>query len=167
MKALFAALLQDTSVSRIQECFGRKQAQSFVYGLAGSQKHAVFAACYDRQPGTMVIVTHSHEALADWREDLTSLLPEVPVLELPETDLVNFSAAAKSVELSAKRMDVLGRLMRKEPVIVLARAAAAVQKPTAARLNRMVRSFTDVSFIFGCDALDRLSSPDPKPQAGR
>ena len=128
MKALFAALLQDTSVSRIQECFGRKQAQSFVYGLAGSQKHAVFAACYDRQPGTMVIVTHSHEALADWREDLTSLLPEVPVLELPETDLVNFSAAAKSVELSAKRMDVLGRLMRKEPVIVLARAAAAVQK---------------------------------------
>ena len=128
MKALFAAMLQDSSVAKIADCFAQKQAQSFVYGLAGSQKHAVFAACYEERPGTMVILTHSHEALADWREDLMAMLPQVPVVELPETDLISFSAAAKSIELSAKRMDVLGRLMRKEPVIVLAKASAAVQK---------------------------------------
>ncbi len=128
MKALFAALLQDSSVQKIDRCFAAERAQSFVYGLAGSQKHVIFAACYEHAPRPMVIVTHNQESVADWREDLSALLPEVPLVELPELDIMTFSAAARSVELSAKRMDVLGRLMRKEPVIVLAKAAAAVQK---------------------------------------
>lgn len=128
MKALFAAMRQDHSVAQIGSCFAKKQAQSFVYGLAGSQKHAVFAAAYDASPRPLVIVVHDHETLAEWQEDMASLLPGVPVVELPELDIMTFSAAAKSVELSARRMDVLGRLMRREPVVVLATAAAAVQK---------------------------------------
>ena len=128
MKALFAAMRRDSSVAQIGSCFAKEKAQSFVYGLAGSQKHAVFAAAYEAAPRPLVVVVHEHEALAEWQEDLAALLPEVPVVELPELDILTFSAAAKSVELSAKRMDVLGRLMRQEPVIVLATAAAAVQK---------------------------------------
>lgn len=128
MDALFAAMRDDPSVARIASCFARKRAQSFIYGLAGSQKHAIFAASFAAAPRTTVILTHNKETLEEWREDLAALLPEVPVIELPELDVLTFSAAARSVELIARRMDVLGRLMREERIIVLARAAAAVQK---------------------------------------
>jgi transcription-repair coupling factor (superfamily II helicase) len=128
MEALFAAMREDSQIGRAHGCFARKQAQSFVYGLAGSQKHAVFAACCAKTPRTMVIITYSHEALEDWRQDLAALLPQVPIIELPETDLMTISAAARSIELAARRMDVLGRLIRHERIIVLANAAAAVQK---------------------------------------
>jgi len=76
----------------------------------------------------MVIVTNNQEILENWRADLTALLPETAIVELPQLDVVNFSAAAKSRTQAARRLDVLGRLMRQEKVIVLATAAAAVQK---------------------------------------
>ena len=128
MDALFAAMRADPSVARIASCFVRKRAQSFIYGLAGTQKHAVLAAAFAAAPRTTVILAHNKETLEEWRENLASLLPEVPVVELPELDVLTFSAAARSVELIARRMDVLGRLIRGERVIVLAKAAAAVQK---------------------------------------
>ena len=128
MEALFTAMREDAQVERFAGCFERVQGQSLVYGLAGAQKYAIFAACYAKAPRTMVVVTQNREALEEWRQDLTSLLPEVPVVELPEMDLMTVSAAAKSVALAARRMDALGRLVRQEKVIVLASAAAAVQK---------------------------------------
>lgn len=128
MDALFAAMRADPSVARIASCFVRKRAQSFIYGLAGTQKHAVLAAAFAAAPRTTVILAHNKDTLEEWRENLAALLPEVPVVELPELDVLTFSAAARSVELIARRMDVLGRLIRRERVIVLAKAAAAVQK---------------------------------------
>ena len=128
MNPLFTAMRDDPSVARIAGCFAKKKSQSFVYGLAGTQKHAVLAAAFAAAPRTTVILTHNKETLEEWREDLTALLPEIPVVELPELDVLTFSATARSVDLIARRMDVLGRLMREERVIVLARAAAAVQK---------------------------------------
>ena len=128
MHSLFAAMLQDKSLQRLQECFCGGAAETLAYGLGGSQKHAAVAACYEAGPQPMVIILHSRESLEEWREDLSLLLPGVPVLELPEVDLMEIQAAAKSIERSARRMDVLGRLMRKEKVIILSQAAAAVQK---------------------------------------
>lgn len=128
MKALFTAMLQDKTIEKVCSCFNKEKGQSLVYGLAGSQKHVVFATCCDKYPRTTVVITHTREALEEWRADLTELLTGVPIVELPEVPLVTFSAAAKSVELAAKRMDVMGRLMRKERVIVLVNVPAAVQK---------------------------------------
>ena len=128
MHSLFAAMLQDKSLQRLQECFCGGASETLAYGLGGSQKHAAVAACYEAGPQPMVIILHSRESLEEWREDLSLLLPGVPVLELPEVDLMEIQAAAKSIERSARRMDVLGRLMRKEKVIILSQAAAAVQK---------------------------------------
>ena len=128
MHSLFAAMLQDKSLQRLQEYFCGGPSETLAYGLGGSQKHAAVAACYEAKPQPMVIILHSRESLEEWREDLSLLLPKVPVLELPEMDLMEVQAAAKSIERSARRMDVLGRLMRQEPVIVLSQAASAVQK---------------------------------------
>jgi len=79
-------------------------------------------------PQMMAIICHSSETLSDWKEDLRLLLPKVPIVELPEVDTFDVKAAAKSQERAARRMEVLGRLVRGEHVIVLTRTEAAVQK---------------------------------------
>ncbi len=130
MNTLFRALGEDASVRKIQELFAGEGGTSLVYGLSGSQKHAVYAAAYAAAPRPTVIIVHSRESLEDWREDLAGLLPQVTVLELPEVDAAGevLRAAASGRERSARRMDVLGRLVRGEQLIVLALAGAAVAK---------------------------------------
>ena len=121
-------MARDASVRKIVEAFSRRGGKSFVYGLGGSQKHALFAAACNAAESPVVIITHSREAIEAWRADLAALLPEREILELPEVDMASVEATAKGMERTALRMGVLGRLLRKEPVIVLAHAAAAVQK---------------------------------------
>ena len=128
MKALFEAMGKDEAVRQTADCFHKKRGQSLVYGLSGAQKHAVFAAAYNASPRPFVVIVHDRDALESWRENLSFLLPGRAVAELPAADVVSFRTAAKSLELTAKRMDVLGRLLRKEPIIVLALPAAASQK---------------------------------------
>ena len=128
MDSLLAAIGLDAAVQKLQERFAGKPGETLAYGLSGSQKHVAFAACYRKSPQPWVVLVHNSDMVSAWREDLEALLPEATVVELPELDIVNVQAAAKSIERSARRMDVLGRLMRQEPVIVLATSAAAVQK---------------------------------------
>ena len=45
MHSLFAAMLQDKSLQRLQECFCGGASETLAYGLGGSQKHAAVAAC--------------------------------------------------------------------------------------------------------------------------
>ena len=128
MNSLFAALSSNAGVKKLQACLQENPQETLVYGLTGSQKHVVLAAAYSTAPQPLVILVHSNEAISDWREDLLSLLPGTEVLELPELDMMTVQAEARSMERSARRMDVLVRLMRKDNVIVLAKATAAVQK---------------------------------------
>ena len=130
MNSLFRALGEDAAVQKIFEAYEKKNGRTLVYGLTGSQKHAVYAAAYAASPRPTVILVHSRESLAAWRENLTALLPEVPVLELPEMDAAGeeIEASARSLESMAQRMDVLGRLLRGEPLVVLATMEAAAVK---------------------------------------
>ena len=127
MHSLLAALMQNPSNQKIQDRF-HGRGRTLLYGMVSAQKHAVLAACYAAQPRPLVILVHNHESLESWREDFMALLPDTEVLELPELDVMEIEATAKSVERSAKRMDILGRLMRKKPLILLAEASAAIQK---------------------------------------
>ncbi|MFC2741075.1 MAG: transcription-repair coupling factor, partial [Selenomonas sp.] len=128
MKALFEQMAQSGSARKIVEAFSCRGGKTLVYGLSGSQKHALFAAACDAAEKPVVIVTHSREAIEAWRADLTALLPMREVLELPEVDMMTVDATAKGMERMALRMGVLGRLLKQEAVVVLAHAAAAVQK---------------------------------------
>ncbi len=128
MNSLFAAMQQDTAVRKLQECFGGAPAETLAYGLSGPAKHVAFASCFCKYPQPVVILVHSRDAAREWKEDLEVLLPDRTVMELPELDPAGVQAEARSMERSARRMNVLGHLMRREPVIVLASSAAAVQK---------------------------------------
>ena len=133
MEALFAAMREDSQIERFGSCFARRQGQSLVYGLAGAQKHAAFAACFAQTPRTTVVVTHSRESVEGWRQDLMALLPEVPVVELPEMDLMAISAAAKSVELwpQAAAEYPAGSRPRTRPQCLQRRAGAVVGRERA------------------------------------
>ena len=128
MNALFAAMLQDSAMQRLQEYMEGGASETLAYGLGGTLKRAAFAACYAAHPQTMAVIVHSAEAAQDWREDLAALLPRAIVAELPELDAMQVQATAKGMERAARRMETLGLLMRRTPSIVIARAAAAVQK---------------------------------------
>lgn len=128
MKALFEAMRTDEAIRQATGCFQKARGQSMLYGLSGAQKHSVFAAAYEASPQPCVILTYDRDALEAWRENLSFLLPGRTVAELPAADIVAFRTEAKSLDLAARRMDVLGRLLRGEPMIVIALPEAAAQK---------------------------------------
>ena len=134
MNALFSALCSDAAVHRLTAALAEPPHQLAAHGFSGSLKHAAIAAAYDQQPRPMAVVAAGREALRAWQEDLTALLPEADIYELPELAHIDFSAPgfSKSMERSARRMDILARLLRHEPIIVLAEIGAAVQKGLSA-----------------------------------
>ncbi|MDF2874955.1 MAG: mfd [Sporomusa sp.] len=128
MLTLFAALHEDKQLIAAQAAFGAVGDQSVIYGVTGAQKSVLMAAAFQSFPRPTIIISASHDAVEMLRADFAALLPQVPVLELPAIDIVTFAAAAKSVELAARRMDVLSRMARGEKIIVLATAEAAMQR---------------------------------------
>lgn len=128
MNILFPALAKEPTLIKINECFNQDFKQNYIYGLAGSQKHIVIANAYRQNPKTTIIITNNQDDIEEWYSDLTSLLPDIAIWELPALDVMSVSATAKSLELKARRMKVLGLLTRKEPAIILATASAAMQK---------------------------------------
>ena len=128
MQALLEAMLQDDAVKEILQGYGEKSGKVFAYGLAGTQKHGTMAACFERVPAPVVIITSDQQELNLWKEDLASLLPDATILELPVLDMAEFNAAAKGIHRLARRMEVLGRLLKDEELIVLSTVEAAMQK---------------------------------------
>ena len=130
MNVLFSILRADRSVRALSEALDATPQQILAHGFSGSMKHAATAAAYDGSPRPLAILTSGREALRAWREDLETLLPEADVYELPELDRMDFAAhgAAKGLERSAQRMNILARLLRHEPIIVLADIGAAAQR---------------------------------------
>lgn len=128
MKILFPILAKEPTLNQICKYFKADQGQNYIYGLAGTQKHIIVALAYNYMPKTTIIMTNNQDDIEEWYSDLSSLLPDVPILELPALDVMSVSATAKSMELKARRMKVLGQLTRKEPAIILTTANAAMQK---------------------------------------
>ena len=112
MNVLFSILRADRSVRALSETLDAAPQQILAHGFSGSMKHAATAAAYDANPRPLAIVTSGREALRAWQEDLAALLPEADVYELPELDRMDFAApgAAKGLERSAQRMNILARL---------------------------------------------------------
>lgn len=128
MQKFFEAIKADPAVKSAITAFAGPQKQNMIYGVTGTVKSAVLAAGYFYSPRSTVIITGGNEALEQWRSELIAFLPETEILDFPAADIVTFTVAAKSVELTAKRMNALGRLADGSPVIVLTTIEAAAQK---------------------------------------
>lgn len=128
MRKILDLLTADGAVEQAKSCFAGINKQAVVYGIAGSQKAALVAAAYQDKPRFTVIITSTPDASYQLQNDLRLFLPDTDILELPSMDVASVNAAAKSIELAAKRMEVLGHIIRGENMIVLAAAESAVQK---------------------------------------
>ena len=128
MNKVFEVMQTDQGFKRAVAAYGLENGQSQIYGVTGVQKSALLAAAYQSNSRPMVIITGNYESVEYLRLDLATLIPEAVVLELPVLDMITFTVAAKSVELAARRMDILGRMARGEKIIVLATAEAAMQR---------------------------------------
>ncbi len=127
MKQLFEAMKRDPAVERLLAAVGKRPRQALLYGLGGSVKYAAFAACVRDLEGPLVVLVHGREAMNDWRDSLASLLPDRPVLLLPQVDDSAVAAEAKGLERAARRMDILVRLAEGRQCVVLADIEAGVQ----------------------------------------
>jgi len=128
MDVLFAAMCADPSVAAGVKAFGFAGKQSSVYGLTGTVKNAFIACAYQAAPRSTVFVTGSREEAEQLKADLMTFLPDSVVVELPVGEISTFQVAAKSLEIAAKRMDILSRLLQHERIIVVATVESIVQK---------------------------------------
>ena len=157
MNSLFDFLNQDKSFARAITGFTANASQIMIYGLNGSPKSALIAAGFERSPRSTLIITATQEAITHYRTDIETFISDTTVLELPAVDIVTFSADAKSLELAAKRMNVLSIMATGQPVIVLATAEAAMQRviPLADFLNHRL-ILTDHGVVDRDDLLSTL-----------
>lgn len=128
MNNLFEIITADQNAARAIASYRKDNRQTWVYGVTGAQKTTLLAAAYTQQPRPLIIITANRQASEKYSSDFAALLPGVEVLDFPSADIITFTAAAKSLELQARRMEVLGKLAAGEPVIVLANAESAIQK---------------------------------------
>lgn len=128
MEKIFELMRHDQSVARVIELYAANHSQTWAYGVTGTQKTALIASAFRSNPRPTVIISASRQINEQYRADLAAFLPDAVILELPVVDMVTFTVAAKSVELAARRLDVLSRMARGENVIVLAAAEASIQK---------------------------------------
>lgn len=128
MSYLFDCLAQDKAFARAAAAYAADCSQTMIYGLSGSPKSALLVYGFSHRPRPTLLIAASQEALAQYRLDLATLLPGTAVWELPAADLVTFAADAKSLEVSARRMQVLSLIAAGGPVIVLSTGEAVMQK---------------------------------------
>ena len=128
MHTLITSLIQtDTELGRVatEICMPTTKPVA-VHGLSGSLRSLLIAARANVHQGPSLLIAPGRETLESYRNDLTLLCPEAPVLELPASDTAPTHALARSLELARQRTEALARLAAGENVIVLATAEAAV-----------------------------------------
>ncbi|MBR0287934.1 MAG: DEAD/DEAH box helicase, partial [Selenomonadaceae bacterium] len=126
MHKILEESLHDTTILSAAKKFS-KPGEFLIYGIASSQKILPVAAAYELNPRPMIILTADKEKISAWRDDLAEL-SSAEVVELPELDLIDVNASTIGLELQAKRLEILSRLLRGENLIVLATTAAVVKK---------------------------------------
>lgn len=128
MKQLYEVLQKDQSFQKAIKAFSQKNSHSYIYSITGLQKRLLIAASYANFKRPVLVIVNNRETMKEYYSDLAMLLPDAAVLELPAMDIVTFTADAKSINLLAARMEIFNRMLRGEPIIVLATAEAVIQK---------------------------------------
>jgi transcription-repair coupling factor (superfamily II helicase) len=105
-----------------------------IHGLSGPARSALTALAALSAEAPLLLVGVSGEVLEIYRNDLTLLCPERPILQLPVGDPASVHALARSQELARQRTETLTRLSAGEPIIVLATVEAFALKTPAPQL---------------------------------
>ena len=127
MHKILNEAFRDEQISAAAKKFS-KHGEFLIYGVTGAQKALPLAISYELNPRPTIILVSEREKISEWRENLTELIPNVEIAELPELDLIDVQASTFGVERHAKRLEILAKLLRGDKFIVISTAFAAVKK---------------------------------------
>jgi len=103
--------------------------QQLVFGLSGSQRSYLFAGLAEKVAELPVLViTPGEREAALLAEELSALLPGVPVRLFPVWQLLPYQILAHSKEMVAQRLQILESLTRLERILVVAPAEALLRR---------------------------------------
>lgn len=100
---------------------------SLITGISGSQK-ALAAAALLHHYRQAVIIVPDQKDLFRWEEDLAFFAPEADVRPFPLVEDSGFQVTFAGTERLRDRMQSLGKLMGKAPVVIVATSVEAAQK---------------------------------------
>lgn len=147
MNQLFNWLDRDDNIRKGTKRFAEKGCHS-IYGVSGSVKSLLLSKAMQEQPGQYILIVPSKEEQGRWQTDLSTMLPDVPVLDYPLVDRAVFTTTAKSIDRASRQMEALSLLQEGRTGIIIATAGEAAQYvPSPQQLNGIsidVRSDADI-----------------------
>ena len=126
MNQLFQWVNHDENIKNAVQQFEQPGCHS-IYGLGGSVKSLLVGKAWCETQKQAIVIVPSKENVADWMSDLQFIVPNVRVLDFPFVDKAVFTTTAKSMDRSARQMEVLGYLRSGQAGIVLATPEEALQ----------------------------------------
>jgi transcription-repair coupling factor (superfamily II helicase) len=98
-----------------------------VYGVGSSVKGALVGRALSELRNAALIIVPSREQLTAWQTDLSFFLPDTRLFDFPLVDRALFTTTARSLDRSARQMEVLTALRGGSDCIVVATIEEAAQ----------------------------------------
>ena len=117
MNYLAVEISKDPDFKRVKEHFNNR-GQDLLTGLGGSQKALTIAGFVWDQPQHFLIISHNNNQAYRIFLDLETLLGSDSVAFFPNNQLLPHEEAYEP-EVTAQRVEVLGRIMQQERLIVV------------------------------------------------
>ncbi|AEG13819.1 transcription-repair coupling factor [Desulfofundulus kuznetsovii DSM 6115] len=128
MRALLEPLQKSSEFKTLLAAVSRQAGQHLVFGLSGAQRSVVAAGLIDALGGPVLIITPGDSEASVLADDLTSLLPGIPVYLFPVWELLPYQVLAHGKEVLAQRLKALVALSRDEPCVVVAPLEAVLRR---------------------------------------
>ncbi|CCO08624.1 transcription-repair coupling factor [Desulforamulus hydrothermalis] len=127
MKGLLRPLETTIEYQNLLQGLQKGFTQQMVFGLAGSQRSYLFAGLAEQRRTVLIVMPGEAEANA-LVDDLTSLLPDKPVLFFPVWQLLPYQIYAHSNDVLAQRLRVLNKLAAGQPAVVVTSVEALLRR---------------------------------------
>lgn len=128
MDILFSSLEKNVLIKEINDIFTKRHGNNLIYGASSVERQFILATAKKMIPSPLVIIVQDTASLKSWQENLTLFLPNTPIEELPQVDILNFDTKGQSIERKAQHNNILLRLLKEENFILLATAESTIKK---------------------------------------
>lgn len=130
MNTFFQRMNDDANIQSSADLFIQPGCHS-IYGVGGSVKTSFASRAIMAAGKPALIIVPSKEQETAWQTDLQFFAPELPVYTFPLGDRAVFSTTAKSMERTARQMEVLAALCSHAFCAVVATIEESAQPVTA------------------------------------
>lgn len=117
MKKLLEEMIDHADFKRIAERFGKGR-QDLLTGISGTQKTFVIAGLMHYKSGQFMVISYNDSQAFRMATDLESLLGVEKVAYFPSNELFPHEEAFEP-EVTAQRVETLGRMLKAEPLVVI------------------------------------------------